>query len=150
MAAKLLKQLTFPLDRLHTTIASLSDYKQKDERPELPVLIKMLTECATKYTAVSVILDAFDECFEPQQRRVAAYLLKPLYDVGIGLHITTRYSCVEVLKSVLTDASVEEMRADCDDIKNYLEKQIQESGKGINESFKATLIEKISGRADGM
>lgn len=150
MAAKLLKQLTFPLDRLHPTIASLSEYKQNDQRPELPVLIKMLTECAKKYTAVCVILDAFDECFEAQQRRVAAYLLKPLHDVGIGIHVTTRYSCVEVLKSILTDASVEEMRADCDDIKNYLEKQIQESGKGISNPFKATLIDTISGRADGM
>ena len=150
MAAKLLKQLAFRLDGLHPTIESLSEYKRNHQRPDLLALVKMFTECAEDYTSVSVVLDAFDECFQAEQRRVAELLLKRLCDVGIGIHITTRDSCVEVLTSVLKDASVEEIRADCDDIENYLEKQIEESDKSINNPFKAKLIETIRGRADGM
>ena len=150
MAAKLLKQFAFPLNGLHPTIESLSKYKQKDQRPDLLALVKMFTECAEDYTSVSVVLDAFDECFQAEQGRVAELLLKHLCDVGIRIHITTRGSCVEVLTSALKGAPVEEIRADCKDIENYLEKQIQKRAKSIDNPFKAELIKTIRGRAAGM
>jgi hypothetical protein len=151
VAARLLKQLVFNLDGSHPTIASLAQCKSRQQRPDLVVLIKMFTECTKEYTNICVIIDAFDECFQDQQARVTALLLKPLCEAGARIHITTRLSCVGDLTSVLTDASVEELRADHDDIKNYLNKKITErTDKSIEIGFKTRLIEIISGQANGM
>jgi hypothetical protein len=111
----------------------------------------MLTECTKENTAISVILDAFDECFQDQQARITVSLIKPICDAGIKIHITTRDSCLEQLKSVLKSASIEELRADCDDIKNYLDKKITERiDKAIEGPLKTILMETLSDRANGM
>jgi hypothetical protein len=150
VARKLLKQLMFRLDGSHPTIVSLAERQRSQQRPDLPALVKMFTECAKEYT-VSVILDAFDECFENQQARLTTLFIKPICEAGINIHITTRDSCLEQLKSVLEGASIEELRADPDDVKNYLDKKITErTDKLIENALKTKLIETISGHANGM
>jgi hypothetical protein len=141
----------FRLDGSHPTIVSLTERQRSHQRPDLPALVKMFTECAKEYTAVSVILDAFDECFQNQQARLTTLFIMPICEAGIKIHITTRDSCLEQLKSVLAGASIEEVRADPDDVKNYLDKKITErTDKLIENALRTKLIETISGQAKGM
>jgi hypothetical protein len=111
----------------------------------------MLIECAKRYTTVSVIIDGFDECSQDQQGRVTASLLMPICDAGMKVHLTTRDSCLAQLKSVLKGSSISEIKADRDDIKNCLERKIEDRiDKVIKKDLKTDIIETISGQADGM
>jgi hypothetical protein len=120
------------------------------EEPPLSVLIDLFKTCARELSAVAVILDAFDECDVDERGRIVSELLPPLSESGVKVYITTRHHLLDPLKLEFESSTFLEIKANKDDIENYLMQQIKHRWNRLPPDFKMEITRTISERADGM
>jgi hypothetical protein len=144
----LLYQIACSLPKLPS---SLKESHQKSisggSNPNLLELIELFKVCAKEYPSVLVVLDAFDECDLRQQGRMVS-IIHQLCSVGIRVFITTRPHILPDLEQ-FKDAKLMEIKANEDDIENYLTRELQNRPR-LSDSFKREVIKKIKSKARAM
>jgi hypothetical protein len=120
------------------------------QKPGLSVLVKLFVECSRHFSAVSVLLDAFDECRPSQQSTIIDDVLKQFWLSGIKVYITLQSHLLDTFKNEFNSATIIEIKADDDDVKNYITRELEAKKKGLTDKFKAEIITKIGSRAQGM
>jgi hypothetical protein len=147
VVACLLKQVAHPLDALHPCLESIcGKVKYGSSKPVLSDLVDLFVTCSRHFSAVLVILDAFDEC--GQQSSIIG-VLKQFYLSGIKVYITLRPHILDTFKNEFDGAAVMEITADGDDVKNYITSKLK-AKKRLTDDFKAEIIQEIGSRAQGM
>lgn len=147
--ASLLKQLISPFHDLPAGLKSIFDGCVKGSpRPELPVLVKLFTTYSQQFTAVMLIVDAFDECH--QQEGLLEYILKPLYLSGIHIYVTSRPHLLGNLIDTFGESVViKTIEAEGIDVENYLTRRLEGKHR-LTADFKREAIKEIGARARGM
>jgi hypothetical protein len=148
--ASLLKQLAHPLDPAHPCLEAIYDkIKNGSPMPILSIMVELFITCSESLPAVSVILDAFDEC--GQQDRIIGDIVKRFYLAEIKVYITTRPHLCELFASEFDKVPIIPITADDDDVKNYIAEQLQKpKRKLLTDDFKKEIVQKIGSRAQGM
>jgi hypothetical protein len=140
--------LAHPLDPAHPCLEAIYDkIRNGSPKPILSVMVELFTTCSKFLPAVSVILDAFDEC--GQQDRIIRDVVKRLYLAEIKVYITTRPHLREVFTSNFDKAPIIKITADEGDVKNYIAEQLQAKNR-LTDGFKVEIIQAIGSGAHGM
>ena len=129
-------------------------HKKRQTRPNLKELLQLLRTEASRISTVFIVLDALDEFSDTKNAR-ATILLELRQISTVRVMITGRPHVENTVLSKLDDVSTTLIRASDNDIRKYLDTQIEKSGFLLQKmtadpSFRATLIDQIVGNADGM
>jgi hypothetical protein len=134
--------------------ALYSAHEERQTRPNLKELLKLLRTEAGRISTVFMVLDALDECSETENAR-AAILLELSQISNVRVMITGRPNVEYTVRSKLREVSTKLIRASDNDICKYFDTQIEKSTLLCEKlkadlSLKATVIDGILRKADGM
>jgi len=150
IAASFLKQIAWPpeMDFPHLKIVYES-LNLRENRPTRDSIVKLFLQCA-EHRKIKVLFDALDECTDYEQGELYQ-LIQLLFEAGIGVYITTRPHIVSHLKREFPDAVIEDIRANPEDIRGFLEGRIKKHSRRdpVASEFKETIVAEI-GKAQGM
>ena len=134
--------------------AFYSAHAQRQTPPNLKELLQVLRTEAGRISTFFIVLDAFDEFSDTKNAR--ATILLELHQIpNARVMITGRSHVGNTVRSKLDEVSTLMIRASNDDIRKYLDTRIEKSlylyemMKG-DQGFRATVINGIVGKADGM
>ena len=151
LLASLLKQLSEEQSSLPGSVKSLYDkHKEKRTRPSLDEISRTLQSVAGIYSRVIIIVDAFDECQVSDSGRMT--FLKEIFSLQAktraNLFTTSRFipDITEKFKGSITL----EIRAHDEDVWQYLNSQISQSGQKLLETHREEIKTEITKAVDGM
>jgi hypothetical protein len=150
IAATFLKQIAWPPELDFPPVKQVYEsLKSRENRPSRNALIEFFLECA-ECRKIKVLFDALDECSDEQQGQLFQ-AIQLLLDRDIGVYITTRPHLVGHLKREFPDAVVENIRANREDVRGFLEQAISRHSHRdpVRPEFMETIVAKI-GDAQGM
>ena len=151
----LLKQLLERNSNISDEARALySAHEKRQSRPNLKELLQLLRTEANRISTVFMVLDALDEFSDAEKAR--ATILLDLSQIStVRVMITGRPHMEYTVLSKLDEVSTKLIRASDNDIRKYLDTQIEKSGflcekLKADQSLRATVIEGILRKADGM
>ena len=149
VAASLLKQIAWPPEKDHSSVKVIYDtIKLEESRPNRETVLKLFIQCAQSRN-VRVIFDALDECKDEGLGEIFQ-LIQMISESQIGVFMTTRPHILGHLQTRFPNARVmEDIKADEEDIHNFLERRIQCNREFIDPRFTDEIIREIGG-AQGM
>jgi hypothetical protein len=150
--ACLLKQLAWPAaEEDRTYFREIYEKIKLEDRPSRETIFDLFIQC-TRFVEVRVLFDALDECDKSEVGKIY-HLIKKLRQSNIGVYITTRTHIAGELQKRFSDSAdalyMENIKADDTDVRNTLERRIQEYGESIEPDFMYEIVRKI-GNSQGM
>ena len=142
-----IKQFASRLDSPVPQLFMLQRFRLRGKQPELQDLVSCLISLSTLFSTVFLVVDALDEC-EKSQRRILLNAIKQLSDARFRIFTTCRPYLGDV-RRCFKDSPKIFVRADSDDVKNYLRTRLEEE---ITEYTKLNnqIVESISISARGL
>ena len=122
-------------------------------RPTQEIIVKLFIQCAQSLEA-RVLFDALDECNDRELGGIYR-LIQEFHEAHIGVYITTRPNIVGLFKDRFPEKRFpdaiywEDIKADKDDIRSFLERQIQYHRTIVESDLTNKIVSKI-GEAQGM
>ncbi|KAK6499967.1 hypothetical protein TWF481_010324 [Arthrobotrys musiformis] len=155
LLASLLKQLALGSTQSTLPAAVKEMHKRSTEkrmRPSIDDMLKSLHSVAQGYERVFIIIDALDECQTSNNCR--EIFLSKLFQLhsqcGANLFITSR-ALPEIMKKFEgIEAEILEVRAQKEDVRNYLDAQISSSGEQLLTDCREEIKTEITNIVDGM
>lgn len=151
----LLKQLLERNSNISDEARALySEHEKRQTRPNLKELLQLLRTEAGRISTVFMVLDALDEFSETEKARVE--ILLDLSQIStVRLMVTGRPHVDCKVLSELYEVSTKLIRAPDNDIRKYLDTQIEKTGflrekMKADQSLRATVMNGILRKADGM
>jgi hypothetical protein len=144
----LLKQLLCLLTLIPPKIESLyDDCRRKSQVPTSSQLTDQLHEviASCKASSVFFVLDALDECLDHCNEIIT--MISALDKLGVKVFCTSRPHLIDLPKRLGTTA-VLEVRAQDDDVRNYLSVRLKD-WKFSESRFKPMIIDRLSNDVDG-
>jgi hypothetical protein len=134
--------------------ALYESHRGRQTQPNFKELSQLLRTEASGISTFFIVLDALDELEDTQKAR-ATILLELRQIPNVRVMITGRTHVENTVLSKLDDVSTVLIRASDNDIRKYLDTQIEKSGyfgekMKADQSLKATVIDTIVQKADGM
>ena len=152
MVTSLLKQLLYQLPSIPTAVQKAHDAWDKGgrrKRPGVDAFTEILIACSKEFSkGVFVLLDAFDECLNMDDRIKLVSHLQQLNGSGVKLYITTREQLADDLQRDFPRAYTIEISAQEGDVQLYLETKL--STRNLKPKLKEEIIAKIKEAAKGM
>ncbi|KAK6514396.1 hypothetical protein TWF506_008791 [Arthrobotrys conoides] len=150
--ASLLKQLARRQYSLPTAVKELHErYKGNKTWPPTNDIAKALQSVAAMYSRVFIVVDALDECQGSDYcRNNFLSVLFCLYtECGINIFATSRHIQEIIEQFKLYGCTTLEIRAHDEDLRAYLDSQIEQSRREIlrrnREAIKTTIIDVVDG-----
>lgn len=154
LIASLFQQVVQQQSVLSGDVTSLYDHHNEERtRPSLPEYIRLLQAHIQRFSRIFIVVDALDECSEDDGVR-DLFLAQLRYLLpNIRLLVTSRE--ITSLGRAFDDATRLEIRANEDDLRTYIQVQIEEqallrSHIKDDPSLKDTIINTIIEKANGM
>jgi hypothetical protein len=144
-----LKQLAWPAQNDFPHLKHIYDnIKVEDNRPTREVVVQPFLQCAQSLN-LKVLFDALDECKDEELGQLYPFVQR-LVDTNVGVYITTRPHIMGHLKLRFPDAAfVEDIKADPQDIRGFLERRITNHREVVKPGFMEQIISTI-GDGQGM
>jgi hypothetical protein len=151
LLASLLKQLSQERSPLPDGINSLYDkHQEKRTRPSLDEISRTLQSVASTYSRVIIIVDALDECQVSDSCRMT--FLTEIF----SLQTKTRANLFATSRSIpeiterFRDSITFEIRAHDEDVRQYLDGRISQSGQKLLQTCREEIRTEITKAVDGM
>jgi hypothetical protein len=153
LISNLVKQLARSQPSLPKTVIDLYDrYANKQTRPLLSEISKVLQSLTVLYSRVFIIIDALDECQTSDGCR--AKLLSEMFDIGRrnGTNIFATSRFIPEITNQFKDDIWLEIRASKEDVKQYLEGRKGKLPSFVHQSpeLQMEITDIISEAVDGM
>lgn len=149
VVSSLLKQIGWPPDEDRPGLKVIYEkIKNVNDRPRLDSIVSLIIQCAHSLR-VKVLFDALDECKDEELGKIYR-LVERLREANVGVYITTK-SHVEghLIQRFGNDVFLKDIRADEEDIRNFLQRRIQSNREYVALEFMNEIIHRI-GDAQGM
>ncbi|KAK4985760.1 hypothetical protein LTR66_008066 [Elasticomyces elasticus] len=152
LIASLLQQLVKQQPSVPDDVRSVcEDHMDRNTRPRLAELSRLLQQTANEFSKVFVVVDALDESPEETRRELIVEILKLRQDLHF---IATSRHNVDT-EHLFRDASLLEIRADDADVESYVHGQINRGGRlgkfvQADPSLRGKIVEGIVSKAQGM
>ena len=121
-------------------------------KPDLKAAENIFLAACSEYSSTFIVLDALDECEEKSHRKVFLQVLDKLRRrADVRVFVTGRHYPMDIQKALSTARQVH-VEAHEADLRRYLLQKIDEDPVAdmLDEGFKAQLIEKLVGNAQGL
>ncbi|KAH7305361.1 nucleoside phosphorylase [Rhexocercosporidium sp. MPI-PUGE-AT-0058] len=151
LLASLLKQLSQGRSSLPDNVRSLYDnHKEKRTRPSLDEISRTLQSVASIYSRVVIIVDALDECQVSDGCRMTflAEIFSLQTKTGANLFATSRP--IPEITERFRGSITFEIRAHNEDVQQYLDCRISQSGQKLLQTYREEIKTKITKAVDGM
>jgi hypothetical protein len=146
--ASLLRQLASQSGQVFHAIEQLhSQWKTENVRPSLQNLQTHLEAAFRSFTAVSVIVDALDEC-KPIIRGELISMIHRMSQYNIHLLATSRGA--ENVRALFTDSLILEIKASWEDIELYVRSRLTGSTILVNQHNTNLTSDVVQGVADAV
>jgi Cdc6-like AAA superfamily ATPase len=151
LLASLLKQLSEERSSLPDSVKSLFDkHKEKRTRPSLDEISRTLQSVASTYSRVIIIVDALDECQVSDGCRMT--FLTEIFSLqtktGANFCATSRF--IPDITEKFHRSTIFEIRAHNEDVRQYLDSQISQSGQRLLEIHREEIKTEITKAVGGM
>lgn len=151
LQTSLLKQLSDARPSFLVGLKSLYDeHKAKQTRPSLDEISRTLQSVASTYSRLIIIVDALDECQVSDDCRVKflTEILNLQNRTRVNLFATSR-TIPEITERFRGSITVE-IRAHSEDVRQYLDGRISQSGQKLLEGYREAIKTEITKAVDGM
>jgi hypothetical protein len=151
LLASLLKQLSQERSSLPDCIKFLYDkYKEKRTRPALDEISRTLQSIANMFSRVIIIVDALDECqvFNGCRTTFLTEIFSLQTKTRANLFTTSRY--IPEITESFKDSIIFEIRAHDEDVQQYLDGRISQSGQKLLQTYRKEIMTEIIKAVDGM
>lgn len=149
--ASLLKQLVVRRDEMTPEVlAFYGRFRSRATRPELSAILQTIVHLSTLFSSTFIILDALDELDE-KHLPLLLNSLSQLLDSGQKIQVfATSRPHLGTVQNFFKSALSISIRADDEDIKNYLRIKVDAKLSEPQKDLKTKIVESLSRRADGM
>ena len=148
--ANLLKQLGQRQSILQAEITELyENHRQKRTFPPIVEIIAATRSILAHYSRVFVVVDAFDECQQPDGEYFLSTVSKLQQDSGLNLLVTSRFNAA--IAARFKDCVKLEIRAKDEDVERYLNSRITRlprfvlQNPRLQDEIKAEIIHGVEG-----
>lgn len=151
LLASILKQLSEDRSSLPDSVKFLYDkYREKQTRPSVDEISKTLQSVASIYSRIIIIIDALDECQVSDRCRKT--FLEEIFSLQAKteakLFATSRF--IPDITEKFNGSITLEIRAHDDDVRQYLDGRISQSGLNLLETYREEIKNEITKAVDGM
>ena len=151
LLATLLKQLSKEQSSLPESIKSLYDkHKKERTRPSIDEISRTLQSVASTYSRVIIIIDALDECqvSDGCRKKFLTEIFSLQIKTGANLFVTSRF--IPDITEKFNGSTILEIRAHNEDVRQYLDGRISQSGQKLLETHREEVKTEITKAVDGM
>jgi hypothetical protein len=144
----LLKQMVSPFDAVPREIIDL--YERCTSRatdPDLSTLLEQFYTCAERFDTIYILFDAFDECDDPQQKKILTLIHEFVAHKSLRIMLTSRTHLQRVPR--LPESILITINAEDADIRAFLSSRLEEESY-LAQEFKDDILEALSQGAEGM
>jgi len=151
LMASILHQLLQSLPSVSEEIRLLyNHHKKRMTRPSLNDLSALIRGRVAAYSKVFLVVDALDECTEDSR----SDLVTEVHRLPVGVHFLCTSRFVPDIENIFRAASRIEIRANDEDVRRYLEAQLQKESRlkrhvdaepHLREEIVSTIIVKVQG-----
>ncbi|KAK6356022.1 hypothetical protein TWF718_000395 [Orbilia javanica] len=153
LLASLLKQLAHRQRPFPEHVKRMYDRHESNKTwPPTNDIIEALRTVATAYSRVFVVVDALDECQVSDYCRnnFLSAIFELYTECGINIFATSRNIEEIVERFKLQGSTVLEIRAHAEDLRSYLDHQINQSQNEMLQKDRETIVARIVEAVDGM
>jgi hypothetical protein len=149
--ASLLKQLAVRKDEMTPEVlAFYGRFRSRATQPELSPILQTIVHLSTLFSSTFLILDALDELDE-KHLPLLLNSISQLLDGGQKIQVfATSRPHLGTVQNFFKSALSISIRADEEDIKNYLTIKVDENLSESQKALKSEIVESLSISADGM
>jgi hypothetical protein len=151
LLATLLKQLCKEQSSLPESIKSLyAKHKEERTRPSIDEISRTLRSVASTYSRVIIIIDALDECqvSDGCRKKFLTEIFSLQTKTGANLFATSRF--IPDITEKFNGSTTLEIRAHNEDVRQYLDGRISQSGQKLLETHREEIKTVITKAVDGM
>jgi hypothetical protein len=151
LLANILKQLAQSQASLPRGVEDLYDHhKAKRTRPSLDEILTVLHSVMAIYSRTFIVVDAIDECKVASgcRSRFLSEIFSFQEKYAVNLFVTSRF--IPEITEKFSASTQLEIRAHTEDVQNYLDSRILQSGLHLLNAYREDIKNEITNAVDGM